>query len=103
MDNILNNLNFIKKPFFSKKSSFLLKKFNTLVFKVKVDINKILLFDIIKKIFGVKIKKIRTLIIKGKKKNKNNIIGYTKKWKKVYVILKKGQNLKFNNIDDVKI
>lgn len=64
-------LNIIKKPFFSKKSSYLCKENNTLVFKVERNVNKLDIYYSIKKIFGFKIKKIRTLLVKKKLKSKN--------------------------------
>lgn len=70
-------LDIIKRPFFSKKSSFLCKKNNVLVFKVKRNVNKLDIYYSIKKIFDFKIKKIRTLLVKKRiksKNKKNNII-----------------------------
>ncbi len=95
---IYNCVNFIKRLYFSEKSSILYKKYNTLVFKVSRNINKLEIYNIINKFLNIKIKKIRTLLIKGKKKINKNNIGYRKTWKKVYIILKKGQNLKLNNL-----
>ncbi len=90
-------LDIIKKPFFSKKSSFLYKKNNTLVFKVERNVNKLDIYYSIKKIFNFKIKKIRTLLVKKRinlKNKKNSII---KIWKKVYIILEKKQNINIIN------
>ncbi len=97
MDNINYYLNFIKKPFFSNKSSFLYKKNNTLVFKVDLNINKLDIYFAIKKIFGFKIKKIRTLLVKKKINSKNKKNKIIKIWKKVYIILEKNQNININN------
>ncbi len=95
----LNNYNFLKKTYFSEKSRCILKKNKTLVFKVCDNINKIELSSVIEKLFKLKVKKIRTLWIKKKKKkNKNGFYGYTKAWKKVYVILKKNQDFEINNL-----
>ncbi len=99
MDIKLNNFIFLKKPYFSEKSNFLLKKNKTLVFRVVKNVNKIELLSTIEKLFKLKIKKIRTLWVKSKKKNKKNgFSGCTKKWKKVYVILKKNQDFQFNSL-----
>ncbi len=99
MNNKLNYFNFFKKPYFSEKTNFLLNKNRTLVFKVCKDINKIDISLAIKKIFNFKISKIRTLWVKSKKKKrKNGISSFTKKWKKVYVILKKNQDVNLNNL-----
>ncbi len=90
-------LDIIKKPFFSKKSSFLYKNNNTLVFIVKSKVNKLTIYFSIKKIFGFKIKKIRTLLIKKKIKSKNKKNNCVKILKKVYVILRKNQNINIIN------
>ncbi len=90
--------NFFKKNYFSEKSSFLLKKNNTLVFKVNKNINKLEILFSIKKIFNLNVKKIRTLLVKKKKKNKNSNTFYFRSWKKVFIIFKKNQNLDFNNL-----
>ncbi len=95
----LNYLNFFKKIYFSEKSNFFLNKNKTLVFKVNKDVNKIEISLAIKKLFNFKIKKIRTLWVKSKKKNrKNKTPSYTKRWKKVYVILKDHSNLELSNL-----
>ncbi len=99
MNNKLNYFNFLKKPYFSEKTNFLLNKNRTLVFKVCKDINKIDISLAIKKIFNFKIYKIRTLWVKNKKKKKKNgVLSCTKRWKKVYVILKKNQDINLNNL-----
>ncbi len=92
-------LDFIKKPYFSKKTFFLSKKNNTLVFKFNSNINKLNISYIIKKIFNVKIKKIRTLLVKEIIKSKNNKNKRIKIWKKAYIILKKDQNININKLN----
>ncbi len=95
----LNSFSFFKKPYFSEKSSFYLKKNKTLVFKINRNINKTEILLAVEKIFKLKVKKIRTLWVKGKRKNKKNgLVSYTKKWKKIYVILEKNQNLELNSL-----
>ncbi len=98
---IYNCFDCIKKICFSSKTSFFKKNNNTLVFKFNKNINKLDIFNCISKVFGVKIKKIRTLLVKRKKKINKKKIGYTKIWKKVYVILKKDQKIKLNDIFSV--
>lgn len=95
----LKYLNIFKKPYSSEKANFFLNKNKTLVFKVKSNINKIDISLAVEKILKLKVKKVRTLWVKSKKKKKKNgIISYTKKWKKVYVILKENQNMELNNL-----
>ncbi len=84
-----NFLLFLDKPIFSSKVSYISKKNNIVVFKFKNFCNKIQIKKAIEKIFNIKVEKVRTLLVKGKKKKRGKIIGKTKKWKKVYVFLKK--------------
>ncbi len=98
MENKINYFNFLRSPYFTEKSKFLYKKNNVLVFKVYKNINKLDIYYSVKKIFNLKIKKIRTLIVKGKKKIKKNVVTYSKSWKKVYIIFNKKQNLNLNNL-----
>lgn len=62
----------IKKLYTSNKTSILSKKYNILVFKVDKNINKLEIYNSFSKIFGIKIKKIRTLLVKRKIKCKSN-------------------------------
>ncbi len=85
------------KPYFSEKISCLSNSNKVFVFKLPLKVNKLEIMSILKKVFNVKVKKVRTLIVKGKKKKKKNNIGFTSSWKKVYIWLKKGENLAFIN------
>ncbi|QTM69031.1 50S ribosomal protein L23 [Buchnera aphidicola (Hormaphis cornu)] len=81
-------------PYISEKSSINIEKYNTFVLKVLKDATKFEIKMAIYKIFEVKVKKINTLIVKGKKKRLNNgRYSYRSDWKKAYVTLYKGQNL----------
>ncbi|MXP51279.1 50S ribosomal protein L23 [Pantoea sp. SoEX] len=85
----------IRKPHSSEKASSLVNKNNTIVLKVAKNANKKDIFLAIEKIFEVKIKRINTLIVKGKIKKKNKNHG--ENWKKAYITLQKGQNVNFIN------
>ncbi|BAP58373.1 50S ribosomal protein L23 [Candidatus Tachikawaea gelatinosa] len=83
------------KPHSSEKTSDVLEKNNTYVFKVKKNVTKKEIFLMSKKIFMVDIQKINTTIVKGKRKKKYK---YPKKdYKKVYLTLKKGQTINFTS------
>ncbi|BBA84691.1 50S ribosomal protein L23 [endosymbiont of Euscepes postfasciatus] len=89
----------IKNIYISEKSNFLLEKSNILVFKVNNKYNKIDIKRSIVYFFNLKIKKINVCLVKKKKnkKIKNNKFGYSKLWKKVYVILESNQKKIFLN------
>ncbi|XBC38123.1 MAG: 50S ribosomal protein L23 [Buchnera aphidicola (Floraphis choui)] len=82
-------------PHISEKSSISSEKFNTVVVKVPIHVTKLEIKTTIQNLFRVQVNCINTLIVKGKKKRKNNCIGHLSDWKKAYVSLKKGQNVNF--------
>lgn len=93
---MINEQNLLKSSFFphrSEKVSYVLKKNNVIVLKIKGTINKSEIKSIVKKVFNIDILSINTLISKGKKKKYKQRIGRTKNWKKVYIKVKLGQNL----------
>ncbi|ARC53210.1 50S ribosomal protein L23 [Candidatus Riesia pediculischaeffi] len=77
----------------SEKSSKLIEKNNFFTVKVDIKSDKTEIKQSIEKIFHVLVEKVRTLIVKGKKKKFGKSFGSRKTWKKAYIKLKKGQNL----------
>ncbi|MDE5285237.1 MAG: 50S ribosomal protein L23, partial [Buchnera aphidicola] len=49
----------------------------------------------VQKIFEIKIDRVTTVNVKGKKKRQSNRIFYRNNWKKAYIKVQKGQNLDF--------
>ena len=69
-------------------------------FEVAMDANKIEIADAIEKIYNVKVDKVNTLVIKGKKRSGTDrrgkgkrVTGMTSAWKKAYVTLKSGNKI----------
>ncbi len=87
---------FLHKPYTSSKVSWLSEKNGVFVFKVNKFCNKIQIVFAVENIFKVKVKNIRTLLVKNIIKKKNNI--RIKIWKKAYIVLHKDSYIKFNNI-----
>ncbi|MFI4847230.1 MAG: 50S ribosomal protein L23 [Candidatus Makana argininalis] len=85
-------------PIVSEKSSIYIKKNNTIVLKVIKNTTKKEIKYAIYKLFKIKVKNIRTLIMKGKTKFYKKRIGYRSNWKKAYITIKKNQKLNFKNI-----
>lgn len=56
-------------------------------FRVAKDANKIEIAKAVTELFGVKVKKVNTLIMIGKYKRQGNHGGYTSEWKKAVVTL----------------
>ncbi|OQM34102.1 50S ribosomal protein L23 [bacterium endosymbiont of Pedicinus badii] len=84
----------IKNMHISEKSSVSFEKNRTIVVRVPKNTNKKIIKYCFEKIFKIKIKKINTLVVKGKKKKYKNFFGRRKDYKKAYLIAEKGQNLK---------
>ncbi|WP_456466021.1 50S ribosomal protein L23 [Persephonella sp.] len=71
------------RPVLTEKAVNLNEKENKLVFEVALDANKIEIRKAVEEIFGVKVKEVRTMIVKPKQKRVGyGKPGYTKKWKK---------------------
>lgn len=85
----------LHSPHVSEKATIAMEKNNTFIIKVYKTSSKIDIINAIKKIFKVEVKKINTLVIKGKTKRHGKRIGRRCDWKKAYVSLKEGQNLDF--------
>lgn len=94
----MNIYEVIKEPVISEKATDLNTKLNQVVFKVDRKANKYQIKEAIEKIYsknGVKVEKIRTLVIGGKPKSMRRSIGKTSTWKKAIVTLKEGSKLEF--------
>ena len=57
-------------------------------FRVANDTNKIEIAKAVEEIFGVKVAKVNTISMKGKKRRMGRFEGYTSDWKKAVVTLK---------------
>ncbi len=83
----------ILKPVVSEKSTFLLKE-NKYVFKVPLKVNKIEIRKAIEELFKVEVEEVRTMRVKGKKREwRGRPVGKTPDWKKAIVKLKKGNTI----------
>ncbi|GAB6071829.1 50S ribosomal protein L23 [Venenivibrio stagnispumantis] len=74
------------RPILTEKAVKDNEKNNVLVFEVAMDANKIEIRKAVEEIFGVKVKEVRTQIVKPKPKRVGfRAPGYTKKWKKAII------------------
>lgn len=84
----------IRKPLITEKAS-LVKENGWYVFSVLTSSNKNQIRDAVEKLFKVKVGKVRTLSIPGKKvKRFGRVVGKTSMKKKAYIKLKEG-NIEF--------
>ena len=84
----------ILSPIVTEKSSFAQEE-NTYVFKVGISSNKLEIKDAIERFFGVRVSKVRTLVVRGKNKRFGRYNGRRSDWKKAYVTLADGHSLNF--------
>jgi large subunit ribosomal protein L23 len=80
-------------PVVSEKSMSNIKKNNTYTFKVDKKANKIEIRNAIEEIFKVKVKKVNTMNVRGKKRRLGAHEGKKPDWKKAMVKLNKGDNI----------
>ena len=93
---VMNNLyNTVIAPIITEKATKISEK-NQYVFKVKIDSNKKEIKQAIEKLFKVKIKKIKTIKIKGKNKIFKGTKGKRSDYKKAIICLNKGENLDYS-------
>lgn len=92
---MITNWQIIKKPLLSEKSESRLKKINIYSFMVDKKANKHQIKKAVEDIYGVKVERVRTMIIKGKHKRMRNMVlmGERADVKKAYVKLKEGFRL----------
>ena len=83
----------ILKPVITEKSTIMKDVNKEICFEVDPRANKIEIQRAIEKLFKVKVVRVRTQNIRGKKKRVGKIEGKKKDWKKAYVKLKEGEKM----------
>lgn len=82
----------IKRSRLTEKSNNLQEKQNTVVFTVASDANKIQIKEAVEKLFKVKVSKVTTAHVNGKRKRIGlRSVGRTSDWKKAYVTIAEGK------------
>ncbi len=87
--------NVIKKPCLTEKGMFLQEEHNQIVMKVHSKANKIQIKSAVEHLFNVKVDKVRTANMHGKKKRVGARIGRRSDWKKAVVQLAEGHKIDF--------
>lgn len=72
---------------------------NKYTFQVDTRANKIEIRKAVEKIFNVKVTKVNTLMVRGKKRRRGRYEGVTPNWKKAIVTLKKGHRIEIGGVD----
>ncbi len=84
----MNSYDIIRRPILTEKSYDGIPS-KTYTFEVAKSANKVEIKKAVEEIFGVKVDKVATAIVKGKLKRQGRTQGYTSEWKKATVTLKK--------------
>ena len=92
---LIKNYKTILQPVVTEKSS-MISEYNQVTFKVAIDSNKKEIKKAIENIFKVKVKKVNTLIVKGKRKAFRGTLGRRSDYKKAFVTLEEGQTIDIN-------
>ena len=85
----------IKAPLITEKGTLIGELGNQVVFRVDPGANKVEIQQAIETFFKVKVLKVRTVRVLGKRRRVGRMIGQRSTWKKAYVTLAEGQRIDF--------
>jgi len=85
----------IKRPIISEKSTALAEVAGKYAFEVAVAANKQEIKDAVQKLFNVKVREVRTMVVHGKVKRTARAMIKRSNWKKALVTLAQGQKIDF--------
>ena len=81
------------RPLMTEKSATMMDESNTYAFEVGRDATKIEIGRAIADLFGVRVEKVRTLVVRGKVKRFGRYYGKRSNWKKAFVTLHEDDSL----------
>lgn len=82
----------IRRPVVTEKAVGLREQ-GTWTFEVDLNANKIEIRAAVEELFGVKVRRVNTLIVRGKTRRSGRSVGRRSNWKKAYVTLAQGESL----------
>ena len=85
----------IRRPIISEKSTALAEVGGKYAFEVAVQANKQEIKDAVQRLFNVKVRQVRTMIMHGKVKRVGRFEVTRANWKKALVTLVEGQKIEF--------
>ena len=91
----LNKYDIIKRPISTEKTTLQKEMLNQVTFEVDRRANRLEIEKRVEEIFKVRVASVRTMQVKGKKKQRGRIIGKRKNWKKAIVKLMPGERIEF--------
>lgn len=85
----------IKRPLITEKSTKLKEDSNQIAFVVDPQATKIEIRQAVEKLFKVKVRRVRTMNMVGKRKRMGRFTGWKPDWKKAIVTLGPGDHIEF--------
>jgi large subunit ribosomal protein L23 len=85
----------IKRPLITEKGMRLNEEEGTVVFRVDARANKLQIKHAVEVLFNVKVTKVNTLNVEGKKRRIRYREGKRPDWKKAYITLREGDSITF--------
>ena len=85
----------IKRPVITEKTSLQKEAANQVSFEVDRQANRIEIQRAVEQIFSVRVVKVRTMQISGKRKRRGRVEGKRRDWKKAIVTLMPGERIDF--------
>jgi len=88
-----NAYDIIIRPVMTEKTTGIMEDGNKVVFRVKREASKPQIRAAVEKLFGVRVRKVNTMIMPGHEKRFGRHIGRTRSFKKAIVTLREGETL----------
>jgi large subunit ribosomal protein L23 len=89
----------IIRPILTEKSNGLEAAHNQYTFEVHRQANKIEIGKAVEQVFGVRVEKVRTMVMRGDLRRVGKFTGKTKQWKKAMVSLHPGDSIDYYGED----
>ena len=83
----------LKRPLVTEKTNALRDTRNDYAFEVAPNANKVQIRQAVETLFGVKVKGVRTAVVRGKYRRTRQGVGQRPNWKKAIVTLHEGQQI----------
>lgn len=85
----------IKRPLITEKTTTQKDAFNQVTFEVDRGANRVEIKRTVEQIFNVKVARVQTMQMTGKRKRRGWVVGKRKDWKKAIVTLMPGERIDF--------
>jgi large subunit ribosomal protein L23 len=85
----------IIRPLVTEKATIASEENNTFAFEVGRETTKLEIKEAVQALFGVRVDKVRTMIVRGKMKRFGRYFGKRSNWKKALITVADGEDLNF--------